>query len=510
MELQIWKKHMSYKIRRGCYTPTRAEVAENLRAGAAWMRQRDLPDVCGWTDFNEAPDLVHERLSSRLRENRCPSLAGTCPLPKPGKGEMRTMAWLDPYDELYLRIIVGRIAAGTESALGSDVYSYRLLNEAPGWSVMEAKEAFARRLIRGKELLGDKRCNALAVADIRHYYPSVSHEVLIGNLEKIITSRAAVQRVSDFFQGLQETSELRGLPVGPEACGLLGNIILLEVDKALADCTLGHVRYTDDSWIYLPSETIWPEIYDIYSMVISTLDLEANNSKVEVYSKSSGDAQDVMEHEQISYLISDAGNYRNSKMAAADIREQLSQETPDWQLIKFLFGSLRCQNNSNGLDILYEHSNVLYELPTDVGRYLSSIAASKRLRSQIDHDWLITQAIDLNPPRSIAGQVQVCRVASQLRMSKEHGKRLEELVFDNRARRYPTLQAWAARAWGSSNAHKPEQAVGNACHCGDFTVKRAFALTINPDASTLHKRSRWCRKLNSADPDLAPTIAPLR
>ena len=55
-------------------------------------------------------------------------------------------------------------------------------------------------------------------------------------------------------------------------------------------------------------------------------------------------------------------------------------------------------------------------------------------------------------------------------MSKEHGKRLEELATDRSLMQHTPLQAWAARAWGSSRAHSPGRAVDYACHYGDFSV----------------------------------------
>ena len=92
------------------HRPTLVEVRESLRAGAIWVGARDLPDVDAWADFEAAPGLVHQRMVSRLKEGRCPSLARAFPLPKPGKDEVRRMAWLNPYDEIFLRIIVGRVS----------------------------------------------------------------------------------------------------------------------------------------------------------------------------------------------------------------------------------------------------------------------------------------------------------------------------------------------------------------------------------------------------------------
>lgn len=500
----------STRSRGGGHRPTREEVTANLLAGAAWAGQRDLPDVDAWADFNAAPDMVHERLVSRLREDRCPSLTGSFPLPKPGRDEVRRMAWLNPYDEVYLRIVVGRAAGAIEAALGPDVFSYRLEDEAPGWSVQDVKRAFELRRERGGALLADGRCNAMAVSDMRRYYPSVAPEVLTRALDRTAAPLGAVRLIGRFLRDLVAIGGPRGLPVGPEACGLLGNIVMLAVDEALVDYVLGNVRYMDDNWLYLRSEDDWPEVYDIYRASASTLGLEANTSKVAVYSKDSGDAKDAMQHGQIAYLLSGAAGYHTPQMAAEDIRSLLDRAEPDWSLIGFHLGSLRYHKSTHGLDILYENPTILYEMPRNAGHYLASLAADRQTRSKIDHDWLIELATSSSTTRSLAGQLQACRVASRLRVNCEHGKRLEELATDNSLRRHTPLQAWAARAWGSSKAHSPGQAVDYACHYGDFTVRRAFALTIRPDSSTPSKRSCWQRKIRSVDPDLAPTLARLQ
>ena len=136
---------------------------------------------------------MRRRLVSRLKEGRCPSVAGAFPLPKPGKDEVRKMAWLNIYDDLYFRIIVGRTATATDSALGSDVFSYRLEDRSHGWTVQEVKQANEQRRERGEALLADGRCNAMAISDIRRYYPSITPEVIVEVLDEIGSPPGAVE-----------------------------------------------------------------------------------------------------------------------------------------------------------------------------------------------------------------------------------------------------------------------------------------------------------------------------
>ena len=493
----------------GGHRPTFAEVLANLRVGADWVGKRDLPDIDAWADFNAAPDLVHQRMINRLREGRCPSLAHTFPLPKPGKDELRRMTWLNPYDDLYLRIVIGRVALAVEAALGPDVFSYRLADDPPGWSVRDVRESFRLRRERARALLSEACCNAMAVTDLRHYYPSITPEVIIDALCQTASPRGAVTLIGGFLRELVPMGAPVGLPIGPEASGLLGNVVLLEVDEAISNRAQGHVRYTDDSWIFLQAESEWPEVFEIYAASASDLGLEINASKVAVYQNGSEGAENAVQHGQIAYLTSAAARDRTPQRSTDELREELQREEPDWSLIKFHLGSLRSTQSTLALPILYEQPRALQEIPQSVGQYLVVLTNCTQGRRQIDRDWLVEQATAHPTARSLAGQLHVCRAASQLRLGKEHGKRLEGFATDSSLRHHAPLQAWAAKAWGSSEAHAPGRAVEYASHFGDFSVRRAFALTVSPAASTRSKRSCWRRKLRSVDADLEPTLARL-
>ena len=489
--------------------PTLAEVSANLQAGADWVRRRDLPDVAGWADFGAAAEVVHQRLISRLQEGRCPSLGHTFPLPKPGTNGLRWLAWLDPYDDLFLRIAAGRVATAIDTALGRDVFSYRLAATPPGWSVKNRKRSFDLMRDRGRALLADERCDALGVADVKHYYPSIAPDVLMEALCQIASPRGAARLISGFLHELPPMGTPRGLPIGVEASGVLGNIVLLELDKAISSRALGHVRYTDDSWIFLRAESEWPEVFDAYVSSVTDLGLRVNPSKVAIHPKGSEGAHNAIHPLRIAYLICPGASDRTAESSVEEILEELDQDEPDWNVIGFHVGSLAHERSALGLNLLCEHPQVLNELPRLAGHYLWSLADSRKTRNQIDRDWLVEQATARPADRSAAGQLQLCRVASQIRLGKTHGERLEEFVANGSLSHRAPLRAWAAKAWGSSEAHRSARAVEYACDFGDFSVRRAFALTVSPDSSTPSKRSCWRRKLRTVEPDLEPTLARL-
>lgn len=493
----------------GAHLPTLTEVQANVRAGAAAAGSSDLPDYLAWSDLCAAPELVHQRLLTRLREGRCPALASDFPYPKLGKDEQRRMAFLDVYDALYFRIITGRVAAAIDAALSPDVMSYRLERDQSAWSCRDIKEAFRLRTERGAELLANRDCTALMVTDIRNYFPSITPELLTEVLEHIRAPAGAARLLEGFLRELGTVGAPKGLPIGPEASGLLGNVAMLPVDDAVAFSVVAHVRYTDDSWLYLRSIGDWQSVFEQYREAASRCGLDINTAKVGIHAKADGSAERAMQHERIAYLTSGDAGYRPPEWVAAEFRDRVAAEQPDWALCRFLLGNLRVHRHTGALASIYENPSVMRELPRQAGAYLGELAVDKQARRLIDHDWLTEHAAGPRRPREVAGRLQTCRAASRLKLGKAHGKQMESLATDADLQRYIPLRTWAATAWGSSRAHRPGRAVDYACEFGDFSMRRAFAATVPVDASTPRKRSQWRRRLLAADADLAPTLAPL-
>ena len=493
----------------GAHLPTLDEVKANVRAGAASAGSSDLPDVLAWRDFCAAPELVHQRLLTRLREGRCPALASDFPYPKLGKDEQRRMAFLDVYDTLYFRIITGRVATAIDRALSPDVMSYRLERDSPAWSCRDIKHAFRLRTQRGAELLADRSCTALMITDIRNYFPSITPELLTEVLEHIRAPAGAMGLLEDFLRELETVGAPKGLPIGPEASGILGNVAMLPVDDAVAFSVIGHVRYTDDSWLFLRSIGDWRAAFEQYREAASWCGLDINAAKVGIHAKADGSAERAMQHERIAYLTSGDAGYRPPDWVAAEFRARVASERPDWALCGFLLGNLRHHRHTGALVPIYEDPAIMRELPRQAGVYLRALAADKQARRAIDRDWLMEHATGPRRPREIAGRLQACRAASRLKLGKVQGSQMEGLAIDPDLQRHVPLRTWAVTAWGSSRAHRPGRAVDYACEFGDFSVRRAFAATIPTDASTPRKRSHWRRKLLAANADLAPTLAPL-
>ena len=190
---------------------------------------------------------------------------------------------MDPYDEVLLRIVVGRVAPALEAALNrsADVFSYRLERFPPAWTTIHYTDAQRMRRDRATELLSADDCVAMGTLDQRHYYPSIKPDVVASVVGTTKAPRGAVRLLAAFLAGIESMGGPPGLPIGPEGSGPIGNAVLIPVDVAIAALATGHVRYTDDSWVFVRAERDWGFVVDEYSDASSGVGLSVNWAKVD-------------------------------------------------------------------------------------------------------------------------------------------------------------------------------------------------------------------------------------
>jgi len=420
---------------------------------------------------------------------------------------------MDPYDEIFYRVMVGRLAFAIDRAVGrsADVFSYRLNTRPPGWTTLPHRDAHRSRKARARDLMSDSQCVALGTLDVRHYYPSILPDAMASVLAQTTAPTGAVSQVLDFLHRLNDTGAPAGLPVGPEASGLLGNLFLTDVDAALMHLVSGHVRYTDDSWVFLRAEDDWTPLVDQYESAAIALGLRLNRDKVAIHLKRDQNLQDVIQNDRIASMTAAGSPYVGPEQAVEELEDQLGAgDSIDWSVVRFALGALRRDRSTAGLTVLYGHPQIFREEPVNTARYLLELAGSKATRSAIDNDWIVDHCTESPTTRTLAKNVHACRVAHRVCVGKAHGERLEAVASDIKNRSHVPLQAWAATAWGSSDSHRAGQAIDHAQHVGDFSLRRAFALTIDPQKASARKLRKWCTHLMSIEPDLSPTLASLR
>ena len=496
---------MFHRSAPGALLPTKSEVAQALAASVVWARERDLPDPVAHRDFVALPQLFHERLAERARQGRFPLAAERYPLPKDGGGA-RTMAWMDPFDDIALRVLVGRCSASMRRVCNDDVlFSYRLVADGPGWTTLAPKQATALRRERGLDLLHSPATAALGVFDVRNYYPSVDIERLGSQLAGIGAPAGAVGVLVAALGVLGEESGLPGLPIGFEGSGPLGNVYLLPADSVLRGGRVGLVRYTDDSWLFLRRTRDWEAARAEYETLLAGLTLVLHESKSDVHDRVWGDPEGVISHSLLDYVTGGG-----SKRVSADEAQELLDEGErqrDWRVVRFALGALRGHQDARGVLFLESHTHAFDQVAKSAADYLIGVSQDPVMRRRIDPAWLTDLATRPGESATLAGQLHACRALSKLRPNTGLGSRLYELAVtpgSNQAR--IPLQTWAAFAWSTSEHWKSGRAVEGARDKGSLSLRRSFVLGCALRRDLGKKSARQVRGLTKFEPDLGPTV----
>jgi hypothetical protein len=98
-------------------------------------KRAELGDGSRWDDLAAQADIAAGIVRARLDSGRSPGPVQVFPWPKDRKG-FRHMAWMDPFDRVAYRAMVGRLIPAIEASLDRGVVlSSRLKYRPPGWEL---------------------------------------------------------------------------------------------------------------------------------------------------------------------------------------------------------------------------------------------------------------------------------------------------------------------------------------------------------------------------------------
>lgn len=423
---------------------------------------------------------------------------------------MRTLTWLNPYDEILYRVLTGRVAAAVERSLDTYdrvVVSNRLVSVPPAWNYARLSEAYRERKANGLAIGSAFNCRALLKLDVKDYYPSLRPTVLASVLRRIQAPEGAVEMLEAFLDGLEDLQSAPGIPIGPEGSGVLGNAALLDVDRALQSLTIGMVRYTDDTWAFLDDPAKEEAVVEVYEEALGDLGLRPNHDKTALLYSGDPEFWETIVNSRVDYFSSEYFGSIREERAVQELAEEMESDDPDWKVVRFALGALRTRRVTAGVDVVIGHPKLLTQEPTSVGRYLYELASDPATASAVDQDWLVSQATATPNSATVVGQLHLCRVAERLGVGTGAGNQLAKMALDFDLHDFLPLQVWAAYAWGASGAFEVEKAFDCADHVGDFNLRRAFALTARGSDLSRGGLGAAVERLRRVEPDLAPTLS---
>ena len=427
----------------GCVRPV--AKLRRLQAPGASSRPRDLPDPLGWADFAANGSLTASAVAEHVRAGLYPQPIELVPLPKSGKPGLRWLTDFHAYDELTLRVLVGRIVAPIAAKVDrSIVFSAEVSGRPPGWSLAPHRPAHRRRQERGLELLAVQRCAGLLVLDVRDFFGSITLDHLGPALVGMGAPEGAVASIALALRRWS-LDGLEGVPVGFEGSALMANSFLSPGDEALVRLGLGVVRWMDDTWAFLGSTDDPWFVEQVYDANLRSLGLSVNGDKTYF---AEGPMAEFVVRDAFLDSVTKGGDSRIDEDEALVILMTAVEDdgvAVAWPWVRFALGALRGHRSGAALEVLQDRSDLFMEEPKAVGDYLEAVAEGSD-RRQLDKDWLVELATVPCSERGVSRRIHACRALRSARgASTSSNSLVRDAITDSSLP--SAVQRWSAAAW---------------------------------------------------------------
>ena len=479
---------------------TRGELALAIAASGASCSV-PIADPLALRDLAAAPESSVDIAMARVVEGRSPTTSGTFCWPK-DDGTERRMTYLDPFDEVIYRALVGRFVQQIEATIDRGrVLAARPLTSRPFWRLENFSVGARARTELATAYLDKPDVAVMATADVRRHFYRVSGALVRDRLDAIPGSDSAKRALVRWLDDLEPRSGISGLPVGHEPSSLLGNFVLGPCDAFMAQLSVEWLRWMDDTWIFAASTSEAEEVYAGLCGVLSELGLEANATKWNVYPTDV--AHGVVRSALNDYMAPALGDAASAGTEARDLFG-IAIDDPDHgqRELRRALTVLTKRRDDLAVEALQEAPNLIRYAPEYWSRYLCALAKDKAIRKTIDMDWLEECVVSPRSQYADAERLVVMPALAEAQPSKATGRSLLGLA---RSHGSPRIRVGAAAVWGRAKGWKADHAVEGAVDAPEFGTRRAFALTLAD--KKIAKLPAAVDKLRAADPELEPTLA---
>jgi hypothetical protein len=472
------------------------EIEANLAAVAAWSSGTfEVPDVVGFADYLCSRRAFAQDLARDRRPYR-PAPISFFPYPNPPKTEPRILTVADVRDVVMLRVAAGPIAARTERLLSRKVRSYRLDDEGAGaWRFQPFKKAHARLREDAVRYLKRTHC-AMCKSDVAQYYPSINLGLLAESLLSWRCDRECVGFVMRVLGRWQARHGLRGIPIGPEASGVLGNAFLMPVDRALRACGV-HLRWMDDLFIFRPTLDDCRDVVEPLDEALDLLSLTRSRRKTKFLTNGLAIAE-VNDR----LLTSLDYEMRFMKIESKELLHTAFDmyvicNEPEMNHYRWIIRALKGSSDPHGvlplLDSL-DAMNIDPKVSVDYVRHigLGRRGVMERIMAKLEQPATdMTDGLDLRLLQAV---------------STRDGGRAEGRVYERIAEdedRRPAVRAWAYQALKRTPLWRRSRAMDAALEESDPCVRRAIAVSVRGGRGP--RTRRFIAHLEARAPDLRYT-----
>lgn len=448
---------------------------------AEWITRFEVPDVIGLADYVFAAQEVARELSGNVRD-REPHPLVLFPYPN-GPDKLRWFALVHPEDAVVLRAAAGRVAATTDPLLSSRACAYRLRTRPPAWRFRSHKKAHERYRRMAVRLLREGQASAMCSTDVRRYYPSIDLGLLASSLAGCGCDPLAVSLLQRLLDRWQDRDGLPGLPVGPEASAVLGNVFLKPVDDCLEALGVEHLRWMDDMLLLAGSPKLCRAAVGRLDHELTALQLLRSTAKTEFFDT----PQEAIDHVEDRLLVSlgIAAKYEpeisQELVHLAFEEEILDTPSPHPRRYRWILRQLTNRRDPFGVRALTGDVERMNVDPRDAAEYVR--VAGLDLSEVVDE----IMGVLGNPPsdRRDGLDLHLLRAMSSKEWGSAEGNAFLRVADDGRRR--GSVRCWAYRAAARTPAWKRGEMVDRLHTEADASVRRAIVASFSERQRDRHR-----------------------
>jgi hypothetical protein len=330
--------------------------------------------------------------------------------------------------------------------------------------------AEAKRLINMKFFMSK--------TDVETYYPSVVVELLEQRFRSYGCHPALVSRLCKMLSYWTERGQLRGIPIGPEGFGVVGNAYLLPLDMRLAALEgIEYLRWMDDLYLFSVTEEAALAAIDAVDEELDHLGLNRSRDKTEHYSGRREALRTV--HDDMLASLFDVMGLR--KWWSADLlHERFERYVMEPELIeprhfKAMIKAMMYRRDDYAASWLASHPAAMLIDPRLAADYFEVVGLDKPEISQRLFQLLASTKHE-ERDRSEGRDLHILRALSSKIWDGDEGQLFEKIALDE-TRRGP-VRAWAIKAMARTPAWSPEIAMERSLEETNLYAARAFLLSL--------------------------------
>lgn len=210
------------------------------------LKELWVPDILRFEDILEAPDAALAAARARVKGSGPfdpPTLVGIAKTPF----FTRPAVLLSLVDRIAYHATVLSIAKEIDGRLSKSVFSARYANDAK-YFVRRFQKDYQAFESHTRDAIADGYTHTIRT-DVVAYFEGIPHRRLFQLIDELATSSAAAKPLKRML-GEWSLADSAGLPQGPAASRVLGNLYLHPVDEVMEAGPWKYSRYQDDFRIF--------------------------------------------------------------------------------------------------------------------------------------------------------------------------------------------------------------------------------------------------------------------